>query len=165
MAEARPAADHRGAATPVQAGHGASGALFDSVPFMRLLGVRRAYSEGGRARLLLAPRPELDNLIASVHGGVVLTLLDVAMASAAVSQLGFARTAVTLDLHTQFLQPGRGALQADGEVCAVDGDIAHCRADVRDADDRIVARAQGSFRYLPLSAATPMNRSLPDTTP
>ena len=122
---------------------------FAGIPFTRLLGVRREYSEGGRARLVVDARPELENVIHAVHGGVVATLLDVAMASAAVSKVDFEMTAVTLSLSTSFLQPGRGRLTADGEVMAVDDAVALCQASVVDDGGRLVARAVGSFRYLP----------------
>jgi len=128
--------------------------LFGQVPFTRLLAARREFSQGGQARLVLDPRPELGNVIGAVHGGVVVTLLDVAMASAAVSAIGFERTAVTLNLTTSFLEPGRGRLTADGEVVHHDDSVAWCRAAVTDAGGRLVARAQGSFRYLPLPQAT-----------
>lgn len=124
--------------------------LFGAVPFTRLLGVRREFSQGGRARLVLDPRPELGNVIGSVHGGVVLTLLDVVMASAAVSRVDFTRTAVTLNCNSSFLEPGHGRLTADGEVLDEDGSVAMCRASVTDAEGRLVAQALGSFRYLPL---------------
>jgi uncharacterized protein (TIGR00369 family) len=129
--------------------------LFDRVPFMGLLGMRREFSEGGRARLSIDPRPELGNVIGAVHGGVVLTLLDVAMASAAVSRVDFAQTAVSLNLNTNFVQPGRGVLTADGEVTAQDGTLVWCRARVTDATGALVAHADGTFRYLPLPAPAP----------
>jgi len=128
--------------------------VFGQVPFMQLLDVRRAFSEAGRARLVIDERPELGNVIGAVHGGVVVTLLDVVMASAAVSLFDFARTAVTLNLNTSFLEPGRGRLIADGEVVQHDSSVAWCRAAVTDSGGRVVARAQGSFRYLPLPPAT-----------
>lgn len=128
--------------------------VFAQVPFMRLLGARREFSEAGRARVAIDPRPEVGNVIGAVHGGVLVTLLDVAMASAAVSLFDFERTAVTLNLNTSFLQPGRGTLTADGEVVRHDGSVAWCSAAVRDAAGRVVAQAQGSFRYLPLPQAT-----------
>jgi uncharacterized protein (TIGR00369 family) len=124
--------------------------VFAAVPFMRLLGMRREFSEGGRARMVMDARPELGNVIGAMHGGVVLTLLDVAMASAAVSRLAFTRTAVTLNLDSSFLAPGRGRLTCDGEVLEEDGDVALCRAQVTDDDGRLVAQGLGSFRYLPL---------------
>ena len=122
-------------------------------PFMKLLGVRREFSQGGRARLVVDARPELENLIHAMHGGVVATLVDVVMASAAVSKIDFMRTAVTLNLNTSFHEPGRGRLTADGEVVQHDASVAWCRASVTDAAGRVVARAQGSFRYLPLPQA------------
>ncbi|HET6829299.1 MAG TPA: PaaI family thioesterase [Ramlibacter sp.] len=124
--------------------------VFSAVPFMALLGVRREFSEGGRARLVLEPRAELGNVIGAVHGGVVVTLLDVAMASAAVSRRDFTVTAVTLNMDSSFLEPGRGPLTAEGEVIAHDEDVAFCRAAVTDQGGRLVAQALGSFRYLPL---------------
>lgn len=124
--------------------------VFAAVPFMQLLGMRREFSEGGHARMVMEPRPELGNVIGAMHGGVVLTMLDVAMASAAVSRLAFTRTAVTLNLDSSFLAPGRGRLTCDGEVLEEDGDVALCRAQVTDDDGRLVAQALASFRYLPL---------------
>jgi uncharacterized protein (TIGR00369 family) len=124
--------------------------VFAAVPFMQMLGVRREFSEDGRARLVLEARPELGNVIGAVHGGVIVTLLDVVMASAAVSRRNFERTAVTLNLDSSFIEPGRGTLTADGEVIAHDDSIAWCRAKVTDADGRAVALGHGSFRYLPL---------------
>lgn len=124
--------------------------VFAAVPFMQMLGVRREFSEGGRARLMLEARPEFGNVIGAVHGGVIVTLLDVVMASAAVSRRNFERTAVTLNLDSSFIEPGRGTLTADGEVIAHDDSVAWCRATVTDADGRAVALAHGSFRYLPL---------------
>lgn len=123
--------------------------VFASVPFTRLLGVRREFSEGGRARFTVQARAELGNVIGTVHGGVLLTLLDVAMASAAVSHRDFSCTVVSLNIDSSFLAPARGALTADGDVLENEGDIALCRATVRDAGGRVVAQGLGSFRYVP----------------
>ena len=134
---------------------GAAGrAIFAQVPFTRLLGARREFSEGGRARLVIDARAELGNVIGAMHGGVLATLLDVAMASAAVSLFDFTRTAVTLNMNTSFLEPGRGTLTADGQVVQHDDSVAWCRAAITDAEGRLVAQAQGSFRYLPMPQAT-----------
>ena len=131
--------------------------VFDRVPFIALLGMRRVYSEGGRAQMRLPARPELGNVIGSVHGGVVATLLDVAMASAAVSAHDFRWTVVTLAMETQYLQPGYGALLTDGELLHQADGVAHCRAQVTDEQGHCVARALGTFRYLqrPTAETTP----------
>lgn len=132
----------------VQAQHDDPREAFARNPFMQLLGVRRAYSRAGRARLVVEARHELTNPIHAMHGGVVATLVDVVMASAAVSRIDFARTAVTLNLNTSYLQPGHGRLTADGEVVHASEDIAQCCAVVTDERGNTVARATASFRYM-----------------
>jgi uncharacterized protein (TIGR00369 family) len=122
--------------------------VFATVPFTKLIGVQREFSEAGRSRFVLDPKPELENMVGSAHDGVLATLLDVAMASAAVSRRDFQMTAVTLDMHCQFLRPGHGRLIADGEVLAVEADTAMCRASVSDADGVVLAQSHGSFRYV-----------------
>ena len=122
---------------------------FAAVPFTRLLGMRREFSDGGHARLVVDARPELENVIGSMHGGIVATLLDVAMASAAVSKVDFEVTAVTLSMNSTFIRPGHGRLTADGDVLAVDDAVAVCQASVIDEGGSLIARAIGSFRYLP----------------
>jgi uncharacterized protein (TIGR00369 family) len=128
---------------------------FWHVPFTKLLGVRREFTEGGRARLVVDPRPELLNPTMALHGGVVATLVDVVMASAAVSRIAFARTAVTLSMNVSYLAPGRGRLTADGEVLAVQDGVAHCQAVVTAEGGHCVARAAGSFRYIDHAATRP----------
>lgn len=122
---------------------------FAGVPFTRLLGMRRNFSEGGRAQLVIDARPEFENVIGAMHGGIVATLLDVAMASAAVSKVDFEMTAVTLSMNSTFVRPGHGRLTADGEVLGADDGVVQCQAVVRDEGGHEVARAIGSFRYLP----------------
>lgn len=111
--------------------------------------MQRDYSEGGKAQISLDPHADLGNVIGAVHGGVVVTLLDVVMASAAVSRVDFQKTVVTLNLDTCFLAPGLGPLTAQGEVVTCDDDVAWCQAQVSDAQGHLVAKAHGSFRYLP----------------
>lgn len=123
---------------------------FYQVPFMQLLGIDRAFSEGGKARLVVDSRSELENPMRSLHGGVVATLLDVVMASAAVSHIQFSRTAVTLNLNINYLRPGNGRLFADGEVISGDDEVVYCKALVTDEQGQIVAHSHGSFRYLQL---------------
>ena len=123
--------------------------IFAQTPFMQLLGMQREFSRDGKARMTLDPDAQLGNVIGAVHGGVVVTMLDVVMASAAVSVINFSLTVVTLSLDTSFLEPGRGRLIADGEVVKHDESIAWCQAQVRDMQGRLIAKALGSFRYLP----------------
>ena len=57
-----------------------------SVPFLKHLGVKAEMAEGGSSRVSLELRPELLNSFEVSHGGVIMTMLDVAMAVTARSQ-------------------------------------------------------------------------------
>ena len=87
-------------------------ALFAQVAFNHLLGLQREFAEGGVARLSLDLRPELTNNFGVVHGGVLMSLMDSAMSSAALSASGFQKAVVTIDMSTSFHRPGRGRLLA-----------------------------------------------------
>jgi uncharacterized protein (TIGR00369 family) len=53
------------------------------IPFVETLGMQLWRFDGGVAQVSLVVRPEMQNSWAVAHGGVVMTLLDVAMAHAA----------------------------------------------------------------------------------
>jgi uncharacterized protein (TIGR00369 family) len=122
--------------------------VFPHVPFTRLLGVVREFADDGRARLSVDTRADLTNLHDTAHGGVILTLIDVAMASAAMSRVDFARSLVTIDLSAQFVGPGSGRLIADGRVVGGGSSVCFCEATVATADGALVARGMGSFKYV-----------------
>lgn len=87
-----------------------------------------------------------------VHGGIFLTILDSALAHACTycPVAGNKRRAVTISLTTSFLAPGKGGLiRAVGRQEAAADRIATCSGEVLDAEGRLLAAAQGSFRYLP----------------
>ena len=58
----------------------------------------------------VALRPELLNNHDGGHGGVLMTLLDSAMAHAALSRVDYAREVVTVDMHIAFMRPASGRL-------------------------------------------------------
>ena len=69
-----------------------------NVPFLKLLGVRLITAEMGKGEILLALKPEHTNTWDVAHGGVLLTLMDVAMAVAARSGDPADRSVVTIEL-------------------------------------------------------------------
>jgi uncharacterized protein (TIGR00369 family) len=116
------------------------------VPFAELLGLQVVASEPGLARLELALRPELLNSFHDAHGGVVTSLLDVALAVAAISRDGAARGAVTVNLSVNFVGPGRGRLVAEARCLRAGGELAFSEGEVHDASGTLVAKALGTFK-------------------
>ena len=77
-----------------------------------------------------------------------MTLLDVAMARAATSVPDApSRTAVTVEMSSRFLHPGRGPLVAEVFVLNQTHSLCTCQANVLNAEGRIVATAMGTFKY------------------
>lgn len=123
-----------------------AGELFGlRVPFAKLLGLNAEAMEGGRSRLSLELRDELQNTWGAGHGGVLMTMLDISMAMAARSVLPPGAGIVTVELSSQFHQAAHGRLVAEGQVMRAGGQILFCRATACNASGETVATGLGSF--------------------
>ena len=77
------------------------------IPFVEHLGFELEKMEGGESILRFEPKREHMNSFLVTHGGALMTLLDVALATASRSidlELGV----VTIEMKTTFMQPARG---------------------------------------------------------
>lgn len=122
--------------------------LYAQVGFNHLLNLRREMASGGASRLVLDTRPELTNNFHNAHGGVLMTMLDGAMSSAALSSTDFQRAVVTVDMSTQFFKPGRGRLVAHGRASGGGRSVCFCEAHITDDSGDVVARAMGAFKFV-----------------
>ncbi|HEX7044961.1 MAG TPA: PaaI family thioesterase [Burkholderiales bacterium] len=116
------------------------------IPYLELLGVRPERRADGVATVSLDVRPELTNSWEVAHGGVVMALLDCAMAFAARSTVPDAGGVVTIDMAVNFVRAGRGRLGAEGRVLRNGASLVFCEGEVRDADGALVAKALGTFK-------------------
>jgi uncharacterized protein (TIGR00369 family) len=122
-----------------------SQALGRRIPYADLLGIRLLSRGDGRAELELTLRPELMNSWESAHGGVIMTLLDIAMAVAARSADPKALGAITVEMKTSFIGTCAGTLVAEGRCIHFGRSVAFCEAEAREASGTVVARASGTF--------------------
>jgi uncharacterized protein (TIGR00369 family) len=122
------------------------------IPFVEHLGFELQRFEAGEAQIALTLRAELTNSWDVAHGGVLMTLLDVVMAHAArapdTADAAARPGVVTIEMKTTFMRPGVGRLLAEGEVLERTASMAFCTGAVFDADDKLVAHATGTFKYL-----------------
>ncbi|RZL38355.1 MAG: PaaI family thioesterase [Rubrivivax sp.] len=131
------------------------------IPFVEQLGFTLHAIEDGQAELRLTVSEQHLNSWRVAHGGVVMTLLDVAMAHAARSvnrhlpDLG--PGVVTVEMKTSFMRPGEGELRAVGRLLHRSTTMAFCEGSVFGADDKLCAHATGTFKYL---RALPAGRHL-----
>ena len=77
-----------------------------------------------------------------------MTLLDGAMSSAALSHSGFKLAVMTIEMSTQFHQPGRGRLTAHGRATRAGKSICFCEAHIENEAGDVIAKAVGSFKFM-----------------
>ncbi len=119
-----------------------------NVPFLKLLGVRCLSAEMGKGEILLALKPEHTNTWDVAHGGVLLTLMDVAMAVAARSGDPDDRSVVTVELKNNFMQAANGILRVKADTVRRTATMAFCEAKLYNDQGEICCMATGTFQYL-----------------
>ncbi len=101
----------------------------------------------GTARLSLPVEPHLLNSLGTVHGGVIMSLLDVALCTAARTLHPESTGVVTIDLSTSFIGGGSGTrLFADARVMKDGKSMTFVEAEAKNDDGSLVAKAIATVR-------------------
>jgi uncharacterized protein (TIGR00369 family) len=123
------------------------------IPFVEKLGFELISFGDGESELSVDLTDAHLNSWAVAHGGVVMTLLDVAMAIAARSgnrgdsgDLG--PGVVTIEMKTSFMRPGERRLRGLGKLLHRTVTMAFCEASVIDDAGRLCAHATGTFKFI-----------------
>ena len=128
-------------------------AFRDDIPFVKDLGVEFISAENGRAVVALDLVPRHLNSWSVAHGGVLMTLLDIAMAVAGRSLDPAAGGGVTVEMKTSFVQPAHAGtrLIVSAHAFHRTSTMAFCDGEVRDTGSRLIAKSMGTFKYLKLT--------------
>lgn len=129
------------------------------IPFVDDLGLQLLRMADGEAELSCPIEERHLNSFGVVHGGVLMTMLDVAMAHAARATLAPAESAqtgaLTVEMKTSFLRPGEGrSLRCVARVLHRTVTMAFCEASVLlDPDGAgdagvMAAHATGTFKFM-----------------
>ncbi len=108
----------------------------------QVMGPLIARREGDKCRLRMVPQAKHKNLQGSIHGGVTLALIDVALfATMEFVGSGNAGPSVTLELSNQFIGAGNPdkPLDAVSEIVRETGRLAFVRGEVVQGDQVIAA--------------------------
>ncbi len=120
------------------------GTIFGAhIPFADLCGFEPLGCEGGVTRLRLQLQPHHTNNMGIAHGGVIATLLDTAMGTAARLAAGY--PVMTLEMNVNYLSAGEGELIAEGRVTRAGKSILFAEASVSGANGP-VAKSSGVFK-------------------
>ena len=120
-----------------------------TIPFAEHCGVEPIEGGKGFVRYRLALQPFHENSLGVAHGGVILTLLDMALGAASRSVVAPDWAVMTVDMQAAFLSPGRGVLEARGRVTKAGRSLIFAEGEVLAQDGEMVARATGLFRPMP----------------
>ena len=132
------------------------------IPFVANLGFTLEKFENGTSELHYSPRAEHHNSFGITHGGAVMSLLDVVMATAARSvaqEMGV----VTIEMKTSFMRPAKTSgdehLVAKGLLLHRTKTMAFTDGKVFDAEGQLCAHATGTFKYVKrtTSASSPIS--------
>jgi uncharacterized protein (TIGR00369 family) len=122
------------------------------IPFVEQLGLELHRFGDGEAEIRVDLGTAHLNSWDVAHGGVLMTMLDVAMAHAARSanaaQPDHGPGVVTVEMKTSFMRPAEGRLVAHGRLLHRTVTLAFCEASVFDAAQHLCAHATGTFKYL-----------------
>ena len=117
------------------------------IPFVEHLGFEMVFFDEGQSEIRYTPEAEHMNSFNVTHGGAIMTLLDVSMATAARS-IDKALGVVTIEMKTSFMQPARGNLTAKGRLIHRSKSMAFTESTLFDLEGNACAHATGTFKYV-----------------
>ena len=116
-------------------------------PVAKLLGYRIASVSKGQAVFELLPAEYLYNPFSTVHGGILMTLLDTAMTAAVMTLLSKGEACSTLEMKSNLLRPVTdkiGLIRAQGNVLHMGHRTATCEGKIMGSQGSPMAAALGT---------------------
>ena len=117
------------------------------IPFLSHLKIHTETLGEGTAQLSMPIEPHLTNSLGTAHGGVIMSLLDVALCTAARTLHPESIGVITIDLSTSFIGGASGKkLYADARVMRDGRSMSFVEAEAKNEDGSLVAKAIATVR-------------------
>ena len=117
------------------------------IPFLSHLKILTEDLGQGTAKCSLPVEKHLTNSMGTVHGGVIMSLLDIALCTAARTLHPGSIGAITIDLSTSFIGAASGKkLYADARVMRDGRSMSFVEAEAKNEDGSLVAKAIATVR-------------------
>ncbi|MDP6979954.1 MAG: PaaI family thioesterase [Myxococcota bacterium] len=139
-----------GAALASAADFGTYKRRFESDPFNRMLGITLEECGPGHARICLAKTSETPQGIGgSVHGGVLASMVDIAMLAAIFAELRPGQVpAGTADLGITYMRQAHGdRVFAEARVVKHGRQLANVEVDITDAEGTLCAKGRVLYAF------------------
>jgi acyl-CoA thioesterase len=120
--------------------------VFETVPFINLIGMELIELKVGEATLQLKMREELRQPHGLLHGGATASLIDTATAFANVTVLKENEKAATVDLSIHYLRPVlEGTIICTAKVIKAGKRLSTISAEVVNEDGKLIATALSTY--------------------
>jgi uncharacterized protein (TIGR00369 family) len=117
------------------------------IPFLQHLKIQTDELGKGSARLSVPIERHLTNSLGTAHGGVIMSLLDVALCTAARTLHPDSIGVITIDLSVSFIGGANGArLLAEARVLKDGRSMSFVEGEAKNADGSLVAKAIATVR-------------------
>ena len=117
------------------------------IPFLQHLKIQTDALGEGSARLSLPIEREFTNSLGTAHGGVIMSLLDVAVCTAARTLHPDSVGVITIDMSVSFIGGASGErLLAEARVLKDGRSMSFTEAEARNGDGSLVAKAIATVR-------------------
>jgi uncharacterized protein (TIGR00369 family) len=117
------------------------------IPYLQHLRIQTDELGEGTARLSLPIEPHLTNSLGTAHGGVIMSLLDVALCTAARTLHPGSIGVITIDLSVSFTGGAGGArLFAEARVLKDGRSMSFVEGEAKNEDGALVAKAIATVR-------------------
>jgi acyl-CoA thioesterase len=127
--------------------------------FNRFLGMEVARVEDGVCEIFLDVDARHMSIAERVHGGVFFTMVDTAMGRSVVSTLPAGRGCATVEAKINYFRPVQsGRVRAIARCINKSRRTAYTEAEIRDDEDRLIAKATGTFMLTETMAQTERER-------
>jgi uncharacterized protein (TIGR00369 family) len=121
-------------------------------PIAAHLGARAISCDPVRGRITVefTSRPEICNLLGTIHGGILAAMLDISMSFAALCTMGGNHVIPTIDMTTKFIAPAKpGVITGNGEVVHKGRSITFMEGRLFDADGGLLTTGTATGRIRP----------------
>jgi uncharacterized protein (TIGR00369 family) len=117
------------------------------IPFLQHLKIQTDALGEGSARLSLPIEREFTNSLGTAHGGVIMSLLDVAVCTAARTLHPDSVGVITIDMSVSFIGGASGErLLAEARVLKDGRSMSFTEAEAKNEDGSLVAKAIATVR-------------------
>ncbi len=120
--------------------------IMNKAPYFRLLGMEVLELAEGYARLVVPVEKKLNNLLGVVHGGVLSSLADAAVAIAIRTIIEPDKKPLTVELNINYLGPIYGdQVIAEAKIIRQGRAIVVGDVDITDKTGRLIAKSRATY--------------------